>query len=350
MQIRDQGFTVGEYCQQMQAGSIVVNKEYQRSPRVWPESSQSYLIDTILHGYPIPKLTLAQRTDLKSRKTVKEIVDGQQRSMAILSFFTDKLRLTVKSVYKGRRFSELDDELQSRFLGAQLNTDVFVEATEEEIRQMFRRINSYTVPLNYEEQRHATHQGAFKWFILGMSEQSASLLKDIGTFTQRQLIRMQDTKLFTEVILATEEGIKTYSKKSLDDIYRKYEPSYANEKATEESLIAALSWIAEARAIHRGPLMKPYNLYSLLLAIVHLQRPAELLLPDFAWESGQELNLDRAMENLSILQEALERGEEELPTQLSGFVKACSEATNTLKNRQTRFKWFCRALSEELLL
>jgi len=38
-----------------------------------------------------------------------------------------------------------------------------VAATPAEVREVFRRINSYTVPLNSEEQRHATYQGPFKF-------------------------------------------------------------------------------------------------------------------------------------------------------------------------------------------
>ena len=40
-----------------------------------------------------------------------------------------------------------------------------VGATPDQIRETFRRINSYTVPLNPEEHRHAVFQGDFKWFM-----------------------------------------------------------------------------------------------------------------------------------------------------------------------------------------
>src|SRR5438067_2453856 len=89
-------FTVAEYCQQMLAGAIIVNRDYQRSDKVWPPAARSFLIDTILLGYPLPKFSLHQNTDLKTRQTVKAIVDGQQRSMAIQDFFSDKLRLSGK--------------------------------------------------------------------------------------------------------------------------------------------------------------------------------------------------------------------------------------------------------------
>ena len=72
---------------------IRVNRNYQRSEKVWPPAAKSFLIETILLGYPVPKLSLYQITDLKTRRTVKEIVDGQQRTLTIKAFFDNRLRL-----------------------------------------------------------------------------------------------------------------------------------------------------------------------------------------------------------------------------------------------------------------
>ena len=56
MQVTPSNFTVAEYCQQMAENKIIINREYQRSGKVWPPAARSYLIKTILLGYPIPKL------------------------------------------------------------------------------------------------------------------------------------------------------------------------------------------------------------------------------------------------------------------------------------------------------
>jgi Protein of unknown function DUF262 len=163
MQFIPTNFTVAEYCGQLAAGTIVVNKDYQRTDTVWPPAARSYLIETILEGYPMPKFLLSQKTDLKSRKTIKEIVDGQQRTKAITDFFEDKLRISGKTNFSGKTLKQLDEEDQQRFMNYSITADVFAGATDDEIRQVFRRMNSYTVPLNHQERRHAIHQGEFKW-------------------------------------------------------------------------------------------------------------------------------------------------------------------------------------------
>jgi hypothetical protein len=117
MQVTPTSFTIAEYCKQMADRSIVVNKRYQRSERVWPTPARSYLIDTILSGYPIPKLSLYQKTDLKTRQTIKEIVDGQQRSKAVFDFFNDALKITGRSKWAGNRYSTLEERrIRTNFL------------------------------------------------------------------------------------------------------------------------------------------------------------------------------------------------------------------------------------------
>jgi hypothetical protein len=92
-----------------------------------------------------------------------------------------KLRLTADSDFAGNRFSNLDEELQQRFLAYQLGVDIFANADESQIRQVFRRMNSYNVPLNRQEKRHATHQGPLKWFIVDMSDLCALTYADTST-------------------------------------------------------------------------------------------------------------------------------------------------------------------------
>ncbi len=229
MQVTSTSFTIAEYSDQMHAGTIVINRNYQRTDAVWPPAARSYLIDTILKGFPMPKFSLSQQTDLKSRKTVKEIVDGQQRSKAILDFFDGKLRLSGKSEFSGKLFSQLEPEDQQRFIDYSITADVFVGATENEIREVFRRMNSYTVPLNPQEKRHATHQGDFKWFIVEMTRKYAGALKSIGVFSERQLSRMADAALLSEIVMAITKGIETSSQRKIDAFYSEKDPEFTEE-------------------------------------------------------------------------------------------------------------------------
>src|SRR5438132_1130393 len=111
--------TIADYCSAFERNEVRINKTYQRSPDVWPPPACSYLIETILKGFPIPKLALHQVTDLKSRQTLKYVVDGQQRSSVIRAFFNNELRLSRNLEFTAatnRTYEELPAELQENFL------------------------------------------------------------------------------------------------------------------------------------------------------------------------------------------------------------------------------------------
>jgi hypothetical protein len=366
MQVTGTHFTVAEYCDQFRQGQIIVNRDYQRSPKVWPTAARSYLIDTILLGYPMPKLTLYQITDLATRRTVKEIVDGQQRSEAIYQYLNGRYRLSSRSPNAGKRFNQLDDEDKRRFLDYALSVDLLVAATPDEIRQLFRRINSYTVPLNRQETRHATYQGEFKWFVAAMMERYSPALKTMGVFGEAQLARMADGELMSEIILATLKGIRTASPALITGLYEDYEREFPPAGEIEERLEGVFGNLMRWESLHGSELMKPLHFYTLALAISHCLQPADALQSSFPLAVPVSIDDDLALLNLGRLAEIAELPElsadgteerqspelaetAESNARFAAFREAGAEGTNTETNRKTRFEWFCRALLPERL-
>jgi hypothetical protein len=347
MQVTASNFTVAEYCEQMRAGGIVVNHDYQRSDKVWPPAARSYLIETIMLGYPVPKMALHQTTDLRTRRTKKEIVDGQQRSQAIFDFLEDKLRLSGNTGFPRKTYSQLLPEDQQRFVDYSLSVDLFVGATPEQIRQVFRRMNSYTVPLNPQEKRHATHQGDLKWFIVKMTERYAGALLELGVFTERQLSRMTDAGLLSDAVFTLSSGIKSASDVSIDKFYAANEESFPQSGEMERRLTDAMDLAIQLREIHKSSLMKSYNFYTLLLAISHAQHPSPALNPNFPRKGSLHIDPGYVLPNLTALSSALDD-----PKSFPAFgpwIAACSKATNRIDPRRARFEWLSRALEPRLL-
>ncbi len=94
IRVTPNNMTIADFAEQVRNRQIVVNPTYQRTDKVWPTSAKSNLIDTILNGYPIPKLIISQATDLDTRQTRKEVVDGQQRTAAIIEFLNNRYSLS----------------------------------------------------------------------------------------------------------------------------------------------------------------------------------------------------------------------------------------------------------------
>ena len=322
-------YTIAEFCQAMQRNEVRVNYDYQRSPKVWPTAARSFLIETILLGYPMPKISLYQITDVKTRKTLKEIVDGQQRSMTIFDFYNGKLRLDRKALpaeAAGKIYRELDEQWQYRFLNYALSVDLFIGATKEDIREVFRRMNSYTVPLNAEERRHSKFQGQFKWFVYRLTKRYSQALENIGAFTEKQLNRMQDAKLFSEIIHAMLKGITTTKDRELTRLYDEFDKNFAKEDVVEKRIAKAMDFLLEYKSLHQGPLMKPYQLMLLSWRLCIPKRP----LPNSKSHIRSEGRGPRRTKSLKTLPV--------LPLQLMTR-KATKNLRNSYKRVQKKLMW-----------
>ncbi|MEL6120183.1 MAG: DUF262 domain-containing protein [Pseudomonadota bacterium] len=335
---------IADYCAAMQRNEITVNKVYQRSDKVWPDAAKSYLIESILLGFPVPKFYLHLKTDPKSRSTVKEIVDGQQRSAAILDFYNDNFTLSRSlgtSEIQGLSYSTLSEDWQGRFLSYMLSIDQFVGVTSDQVRDVFRRMNSYTVPLNPEELRHAEHQGLFKWFIHSIGSEYTDSLTHIGVFTSKAVVRMQDLKLYTEIACGIDKGVTTTAKKDLDRIYRDNDKSFDKEEEFQRFYDYAFSRICAMEFLKGTDLAKPYQIYSIALALIHeLQEAIETdpqAEPDFDMKVVEANFLDIAS--------GLELSESDAgDPMLKDFISASKERTNVKDQREKRIATFREVL------
>jgi hypothetical protein len=346
MKIINQNSTIRDYRDALLRGDIVINRDYQRSNQVWPDMAKSYLMETILREFPIPKLFLHQTQDRKTRKPIKHIVDGQQRTQAIMDFLADRFPLSraiETEELRGLRFSDLDQEYTDKFLDYGLSVDLFTAAPIEQVIEVFRRMNSYTVPLNPEEKRHAGFQGAFKWFINRLSKTNQPTFRIVGAFSEKQFFRMADAKLLTEICHAIVNGIATTNARMLDAMYKQLDKEFAGETRIEDAITNALGVISGWVELHNGPLMKPYQLYSLILAVAHVRTRLPKLQSVFRINRSMTIDRDKAVQALSDLAEAVDRDDED--DDYSEFVLASTSKTNVKKERETRFVWCCRAIT-----
>lgn len=345
-------YTVAELVQRIDTGELTVNRKYQRSPKVWPETARSFLVETVILGFPVPKLMLWERTNVDTLKTKREIVDGQQRTFAIYDYIKGKYALsnTVETdEIRGKLFQELDVGSKTRLVTYALGVDLLVGSEEAEVRDIFRRLNSYTVPLNPEEQRHAKFQGTFKWFLFEVAKECSSPFQRLGVFDPNSFVRMRDTKLLAEIVHAIENGISTTNKSKLDQLYKSHDGNYPHQVLIDKLIKGSLERIEELDVVKGTDLAKPYNMYSLLLAMSSVIGEETLNLDQP--ESGRKLSAKpaEAKSKLLALANALDLDEDEDAGPLSPFVEACNSKTNTRENRIIRFNYFYRALTRQPL-
>ena len=76
---------------------LLLSPKYQRN-QVWNQNAKSYLIDTIVRGYPIPQIFVRQTIDINTRQTFREIIDGQQRLTTITILLVNVIILMMNYV------------------------------------------------------------------------------------------------------------------------------------------------------------------------------------------------------------------------------------------------------------
>jgi hypothetical protein len=350
MNIHSTHYTIAQLSSALEDRRLTINKDYQRSDEVWPVFARSLLVETVLLGYPMPKLIVRQRTDMKSLKTFEEIVDGQQRTRALIGFFRGEFALAnslESEQFRGQTIHTLDEVDRQRYVTYAVGADLLVGATDIEVIEVFRRMNSYTAPLNPEEQRHASYQGAFKWFIYDLRKVCETIFDELGVFKQKAFVRMQDGKLLTELCHASIHGITTTSRAKLDDLYRKFDKEFPKASDLREALVDAITFVSGVESVPGSQLVKPYNFYSLVLASLQIRNPQAALVEHLGDLEGKLASDELVSNNLALLSDVLEDGED-ADEKYEEFVTAASQTTNTKANRATRFQWFYRALTNQL--
>ncbi|MDP2143757.1 MAG: DUF262 domain-containing protein [Gallionella sp.] len=143
-----------EIYNKLRSGQLGVNKDYQRK-LVWKRSHKLNFIDTILRNYPFPEIYFAPGAlDQVKLILIDEIVDGQQRLTTIRDYIegTDVFALPNISI---KKFSELTPEEKTMFLNYEISVRYLKNANQEQVREIFQRINKTDYALNATERINA---------------------------------------------------------------------------------------------------------------------------------------------------------------------------------------------------
>lgn len=336
--------SVGDYCKALNESLIRVNDEYQRNAGIWASYARSFFIESILLEYPIPKIFLYSKVDLQTRTTVKEIVDGQQRSHTLQQFYNKKFKLSMNietEELRGKNYTQLSEEHQSTFLSYSLPIDEFRGVQPSQIQESFRRMNASNVPLNDEEQRNAKFQGPFKWFVQRVAQRFSESLQAVGVFNRRDIVRMSDTRFYAEVIHSVLNGFVTTKGPQIDALYKRFNTTFEREDEFFSYLETGIENAIPLVAAGERELSRGYMFQS--LALICIDRQFNLGLKQQAVDTAPEVAvaLQSGGIDMAILIDGL-RDPDSHP-ELSEFVNA-TKGTNVGKAKAVRFLYLDSAV------
>ena len=231
--------TISDLVQWHEKGELELSPKYQRN-NVWNEKAKAYLIDTIVRGLPIPPIFMRQTVDVNTKTTNREIIDGQQRVLAILDFVVAEDFAIKKSHNKelgGKKYSELDPDTQELLLEYEILAEVVTEKDESIIYDMFARLNSNNMVLNKQEIRNSKYWGEFKVLIYRLSSKYRDFFLSNQLLTDNDCSRMRDSELINSMVILLVDGIVKETPTSIENIYRKYDKTFPDSEQIESHLI-----------------------------------------------------------------------------------------------------------------
>jgi hypothetical protein len=195
---------------------------YQRKGEVWSPEDKSFLIDSILNEYDIPKFYLADftyvSTGLNHKGKKFAVIDGKQRFESIKNFYDGKLLLNPDFVWindpalklGGLGYKDLKanyPKVASKFDNFGIHVMSVITDDEAKINELFVRLNN-SKPLTGSEVRNAM-RGPIPVLIRDISEHD--FFKSHVRFSKK---RMQELNVAGKLLLVEHRGKLVDTKKT----------------------------------------------------------------------------------------------------------------------------------------
>lgn len=179
-------WTTETMARQLEKGNIDLNPSFQRRD-AWSEQEKSRLIESLMLGFPVPPIILAEN---KQKKNSYLVIDGKQRLLSIRRFYSNvsekefkeknlkekdafkqlKLKgLDILKDFNGKTYSQMqveNAEYINNLDNQSIRTIVIKNWPDEAfLYTVFLRLNTGSKKLSLQELRQALKPGAFLNFL-----------------------------------------------------------------------------------------------------------------------------------------------------------------------------------------
>jgi hypothetical protein len=328
-----QSLVVQDLVNLKKAEELDISPWYQRRS-VWNTNQRSYLINTLLEKKPIPALYIRHYIDIDKEKSIKEVVDGQQRIRAILGYVDNDFSAYHPTKNKKIFYKDLGRDLQQSFLMTSLPIGYLLGASDGDVIEIFGRINSVSKSLNAQEKRNAQFSGDFKQFSLRQAADRTEFWRFNQVFTSSEISRMEEVQFVSDLIMNMVLGLQDFGATRLNKFYAANDDEFPEVGDIEKRLDRVLNIFGEMdQGVIKDTLFRRQPIFfSLCLVLDKL--PGKL----DSKKIGQKMYaIDRRL------------GGYELSGGLDGddasFIRASSATTQRIAQRQVRASYLSRQIS-----
>lgn len=347
--------SVQDFEQWDERKELVLAPKFQRRD-IWKPLARSFLIDTILRGKPIPKLYMRQDVNPKTRKTTREVVDGQQRLRTVLSFLKNGFRISKahNKEFGGSYFEDLAPATQGEILRYEFVVDLLEDMRDPDVYDVFARINTYTEKLKHQELRNAKWFGEFKSSVYSLATQVVTFFEAMKIFSSQQILRMSEAEFISELLLAIHDGIHEGKQAVIEAAYKDYDASFPNrgrhEKRFKETI--DIIGIIFGSDLPNLEFRATRLFYPLFCAVYHMQYGLpKLQSPRKPIKIGDHARLKTTLEEVHSLIKGIavaEKAHEDpkLTAEQKKFYEAFSEHWVHASNRTILTQYICKQLTK----
>lgn len=308
-------------------GELNLTPWYQRRS-VWTPPQKSYLINTLFNNKPIPTCYIRHYLDIEQEKSIKEVVDGQQRIRTILDFLVGEFAARLPD-HKGRiKYSDLSKIEKNQFRMKKISVGYLIGATDADVIDIFGRLNSVSKQLNDQEKRNAKYSGAMKQFCLQTAAAYVDFWRTSGLISANDISRMGEVRFMSDLVLNMLKGLSDYSAAALDQLYRTYDETFDEEADITKRIEKVFSTIIalDIDAIRDTIFSRSPVFFSLFLVLDEggAIKPALL--------AGRLKDIDASYNNTEVLPENRTNEEQQ-------FILATTASTQRVKNRKIRHEF-----------
>jgi len=344
-------YSINDFRTWHERKELILSPKFQRR-RVWSEKAKSYLIDTILRGLPIPPVFIREKIDIDTSRSIREVIDGQQRLRAILDFINDGFKVLKihNEEFGGKYFSELPDNIKEEFLRYNIVTNVVITPEDKDVLGIFARLNTYTVPLNKTELLNAKYFGVFKQTVHQLAYEFNTFWINSKILSEYKIARMYDVELTTELIIASLDGIQEKKAMLIESYYKKYDDNFPFKKQIEENFRKTIDTIGEIygdvlpNSLFSGtPLF--YSLYCLIYDLLFGLKNSD---NKIRIQEKDYPKVRNALEDLESILESASDGSTDISEDVRSFIEDYTRHTTLSRVRLRRHRFLLSFISNYL--
>jgi hypothetical protein len=328
----------------VQRGRLIPDAYFQRN-LVWREVHKRDFIKTILLGYPFPQIFISKgKVNVETMSTVSCIVDGQQRTNAILTFINGEFDVD------GKKYNDLTETQKAEFLKYEIAIiELDLENDDPKVQEIFQRINRTSNSLSSIEKLASQYSTSeymlvakllsdqitldkaaedefredpnipdefYTWAKTKSAKHFTKLLNEKGVFNAHEIARKTNLMHTLNIMAAVIGGFSNRNEKAVEHL-----DDYALTFEAKDNVVATLDKAAEfilkLALKSKSYWLNKANVFSLTVAVSQVHKENFVL-------SAPSVKI------------ALDAFEKELPQE---YRLAAAEFVNSTRARQLRHKY-----------